>query len=92
MDINETYQHRYNKAYSCTITAITNKGARVSQFDASNRTGKAVTGYYNRIDFDPVAGFWLLITPTLELGIEPQRPQRPQVKQESQRESQILLF
>lgn len=52
------YNHKHLKGFSCEIIAPTKKGFKVLEKNPFNKKGKIA--YYNKDDFHPQNGFWVL--------------------------------
>lgn len=57
--IGKTFKHAHIESMSCTVLEETNKGYKVAQMDTKYKRGKAITQYYNRMDFIGNKAFWI---------------------------------
>lgn len=93
MNIGETYRHRYSPQFTCTVTGITHKGAKVAQTEKRpGRKDKTITAYYDTPDFNhPDKRLWEVTTPALSLDIEIKKVFTPAHRPERQAENQIAI-
>jgi len=93
MNIGEQYQHKYSPQYTCVITAITHKGAKVAQTEHHIRCkDKTITAYYDSRDFiQDARGFWVIQTPAMDLDIQIPVMTTPAHKPQTKVENQLIF-